>query len=192
MENFITKKASTLIGIIVIVIMAVLIFGGAFLWLQFKTNRFDFRAEPVPNEKLISQTADWKTYTNTEYGFEISFPDSWIGYSVTESLWSGFSSDGTIDCANYCKGAMFIFKNNKLYNEKKFKGIPIMVMSSDIWNLMEQEKILYGAGPVNPGKIGQNGKFVFAMPPRWYGFSDILDSKEIEEILKITKTFKAF
>jgi len=31
-----------------------------------------------------NETIDWKTYTNTQYGFKLTFPDSWKGYSVVQ------------------------------------------------------------------------------------------------------------
>jgi len=34
-------------------------------------------------EKL-GATADWKTYTNSKYGFELIFPDAWKGYKVID------------------------------------------------------------------------------------------------------------
>ncbi len=55
----INRKISTLTGIIIILATAVLLFGGVFGWQYYL----------VKNE-----TADWKTYTNSEYGFEIKYP----------------------------------------------------------------------------------------------------------------------
>lgn len=69
-------RQTTLIGIIIIVAVAVVLFGGLLAY-QYFTN---------PNLKIqnpTTQTADWKTYTNTQYGFELKYPSSW---SLFESI----------------------------------------------------------------------------------------------------------
>ena len=60
------KKVLIIIGIIILAA----IIGGAFLWMQKPKT-------PVTEVKNNSQTADWKTYTNTEYGFEIKHPSNY-------------------------------------------------------------------------------------------------------------------
>ena len=67
-----------------------------------------------------------------------------------------------------------------------------MVVTPDIWKLMAGDKmpqIAVSAAPIGPGKIGQNQKYIFATPPRWYGFTDALGGSEAANIVK---TFKAF
>lgn len=59
------QKISTLAGIIIIVAVAVIAFGGVFAYQYF--TKFQ-----TPNSNI--QTAGWKTYTNTEYGFEMKYP----------------------------------------------------------------------------------------------------------------------
>ncbi len=60
------KKISTITGIIIILAAAVLLFGGVFAY----KNYFNLKRE-LQNNK----TADWKTYINSEYGFEIKYPE---------------------------------------------------------------------------------------------------------------------
>ena len=132
-------------------------------------------------------TSGWKTYTNNEYGFNISFPNSWKGYSVEKSSWTGRLIDGDTQYT----GVQLIFKNQTLASEKNFGGIPIMVITPDVWKLISEEKVAVSAAPIGPAKIGENQKYVFATPPRWYGFADDLSPAETSEILEIVKTFKA-
>ncbi len=63
------KQVSTLIGIIIIVATAVFAFGGVFYVMQSSKIK-------VQNDSVKSQneTADWKTYKNDKYGFEIKYP----------------------------------------------------------------------------------------------------------------------
>jgi hypothetical protein len=131
------------------------------------------------------ETADWPMYNNKGYGFKITFPDSWKGYSVTKSSWTGRLIDASI---NY-NGPLFIFKNPKSTAEQSWQDIPIMVFTPDVWQLISEEKIAVSAAPIPPAEIGRNEKYVFATPPRWYGFTDDLGWQEAVEIVK---TFKAF
>ncbi|MCX6719564.1 MAG: Kazal-type serine protease inhibitor family protein, partial [Candidatus Staskawiczbacteria bacterium] len=129
-----------------------------------------------------------KTYTNKNFGFSITFPDSWKDYLVVQSSWDGL----VIDTSKHYKGETLIFKNDKLASEKQFQGIPIMIITPDVWKLISEDKVAVSAAPIGPAKIGENAKYVFATPPRWYGFADTLDQAQINEILDIVKTFKAF
>lgn len=128
-----------------------------------------------------------KTYTNNNYGFSMTFPASW-DYSVVISSWDGW----VIDTTKHYKGETLVFKNDKLASEKQFQGIPIMIITKDVWQLISEEKVAVSAAPIGPAKIGENAKYVFAIPPRWYGFADSLDQTQINQILDIVKTFKAF
>jgi hypothetical protein len=45
------------------------------------------------------------------------------------------------------------------------------------------------AAPITPSKLGENAKFVFALPPRWIGFADALGQDEAKDV---PKSFRAF
>lgn len=79
------KRISTLAGIVIIAIAAVVIFGGIFAWQYISKSQI-----PTPNtqsnlnvQNQNTETADWKTYKNDEYGFEIKYPKEFTG-SVSE------------------------------------------------------------------------------------------------------------
>lgn len=134
----------------------------------------------------VDPTAGWQTYTNSEYGFEIKFPDTWKGYSVEIENWTGHVIN------NYQKtytGPEIVLKNPQTTTSQQWQDITIMVFTPDVWNLVNEEKIAVSAAPIGPGKIGENSKYIFATPPRWYGFTD---ASGIEEVLKMMNTFKAF
>ena len=67
------KGISTLVGIIIIVVVALILFGGIFAWQYYfvKTNNQSFVAS-APQDL---RTTGWKTYTNTEYGFQMKYPE---------------------------------------------------------------------------------------------------------------------
>jgi len=134
----------------------------------------------------FTQCPDWKNYKNNEFGFELTFPETWKGYSVIKQNWVGHVID------NYQQtytGTEIIIKNPQTTATQQWQDIPIMVFTPDVWILMEQEKVSVSAAPIPPAKIGENSKYVFATPPRWYGFTDAIG---FQEAIDIVKTFKAF
>ena len=138
---------------------------------------------------VASQTADWKTYTNTEYGFKLTFPDSWEGYIINKnSSWEGWIESMPSEGPDY-SGPLLIFKNPQTTTKQLWQDIPIMVFTPEVWKLVDGGKVSVSAAPVGPVKIGENSKYVFATPPRWYGFTDAIGW---QEAIEIVKTFKGF
>ncbi len=130
-------------------------------------------------------TADWKTYRNEEYGFEIILLDSWAGYSILTESWNGITLDN--NSAKY-EGPKIIIRNPNWSDNEIWQDIPILVFTKYEWQLVEQGNLNISAAPVGPEKLGENEKYIFALPPRWIGFSDALGQNEAREIIK---TFKA-
>jgi hypothetical protein len=124
-------------------------------------------------------------YKNDEYGFEIILPQSWKGYSIEKQNWQGW----TIDTGkqNY-SGVKMLLINPQTTTSQKWQDIPIMIFTPDVWKLIEGEKVSVSAAPIPPAKIGENSKYIFATPPRWYGFTD---DAGWQEAVDIVKTFKA-
>lgn len=71
------KGVSILVGIIIIIAVAVVAVGGVFAYQYFatKTNNQPQVQSQEQNQNQNDQTASWKTYINSEYGFEIKYPD---------------------------------------------------------------------------------------------------------------------
>ncbi len=62
------------IALIIILVTLVGVFGYLYLSGKYKPTG--------PLKKVSDETAGWKTYTNTEYGFEFKYPNNW---AVSES-----------------------------------------------------------------------------------------------------------
>ncbi|MFA6437274.1 MAG: hypothetical protein WC242_03855 [Candidatus Paceibacterota bacterium] len=165
------SKKNILVAIIIIIFIALAWIGIA-RYLGIKT-------QPV------IQT---QTYNNQEYGFEMTFSDSWKGYTVLNNTWTGQDISGTSETAKQYSGPEIVFRNPNWTGAKHWQDIPIMVFTPDVWKLVTEEKIAVSAAPIGPSEVGRNQKFIFATPPRWYGFTDDLG---MDEAVGIVKTFKA-
>lgn len=128
-------------------------------------------------------------FENKTYGFSMKFPNSWKGFYVEKSTWQGQKIDGG-KVGEY-KGVQLIFKNPQTTAEQLWQDIPIMIFTPEVWALVSGENptVAVSAAPIGPEKIGENAKYVFATPPRWYGFTD---AQGWQEAVDIVKTFKAF
>jgi hypothetical protein len=82
------KGISTLTGIIIIVVVAVVLFGGVFAYQYFATKS---KPKVVQTQ---TQTAGWKTYTNTQYGFKFSVPE-WVDkYNSGSGIYDAYNIIG--------------------------------------------------------------------------------------------------
>ncbi|MFH1170493.1 MAG: hypothetical protein V1704_02950 [Candidatus Vogelbacteria bacterium] len=106
-----TKHGFGSAGLIIVIL--IIIAGGAYLWSQKKVEA------PAPTNVPVGTTAvdttDWKTYRNEEYGFEVKLPVSWkiiIEQSLVGSNYLNFRRDNV--CAEgYYSG----------YNEGMAEGL---------------------------------------------------------------------
>jgi len=132
-------------------------------------------------------------YKNNTYGFEITLPADWKDYTIDNTKrWDGLRTDTTFHEGPDYDGPLVYIVNPQWKANYNFVGVPIMVVSKDVWDLIAQEKVSVSAAPIGPAKIGENSKYVFATPPRYIGFGDELSGDQINQIYEIVKTFKAF
>jgi len=127
------------------------------------------------------------------------FPETWKGFTVHEKTWQG---QGTVNGDSITdSGKEIIIKNPQTTSKQAWQDIPIMVFSHSQWLLVSNENgcgpddkncgfMAVSAAPIGPAKIGENSKYVFATPPRWYGFTDAVGFQEATEIVKTFKGYK--
>lgn len=130
------------------------------------------------------ETADWKTYRNEEYGFEISLLESWKGYKVFEESWKGNTLDSY--SVEY-EGPKIVIRNPKWSEFEIWQDVPILVFTKFEWQLIEDKNLNIFAASIAPSKLEENNKYVFSLPPRWVGFTDALGQDEAQGIVD---TFK--
>ena len=70
------------------IILVILIALGAYFGVAWSQNLWPLAVDEVVVPTFtpgIDETADWKTYTNSDYGFQLKFTDVWEGYQVRKS-----------------------------------------------------------------------------------------------------------
>jgi hypothetical protein len=159
--------------ILILIIVVALAIYGVWFYLFSPHWRVGPGAEPL-------------VYTNTQYGFQITLPNSWKGYTVENQTWKG--NEVSNSDMQY-SGPLVVIKNPQTTAKAKYQDISIMVFSPDVWQGVLQERIAVSAAPIPPAEVGQNTKYVFATPPRWYGFTD---AQGWQEAVDAVKTFKSF
>ena len=121
-------------------------------------------------------------YENTEYGFTFSLPKSWEGYQIVTDSWEGILADQQQNNIAE-KDPILCFRHPRWTEKTPRQDIPIMVFTLGQWSSLEKEEFHIGAAPVPPKKLGQNDKYVFALPPR-YNFAFPEGYEEVENILE--------
>lgn len=149
-----------------------------------KENEKEMENNKQEDADFLEKIADWKTYQNEKYGFEMKFPQSWKGYKVFEESWDGTTLDSNF--VEY-EGPKIVIRNPKWSEDKIWQDIPILVFTKDEWQLIEAANLNIFSAPIAPRKLGENNKYIFALPPRWIGFTDASGQDEAQ---KIVETFK--
>lgn len=73
-RHFFNKKFIT--TFVVLLALGGTALAGQWWWQQMEGARTDEDLAEIP--VVVHQTSDWKTYTNTQYGFEFKYPKDWI------------------------------------------------------------------------------------------------------------------
>jgi len=148
--------------------------------------------EPTNNSNLPPQNTNTQNpsadsnYNNNEYGFTLTMPESWKDYSIVKEVWNG---ELLVAPNTKYQGPKIIIRNPNWTEAKHYQDIPVMVFTPAEWKLIVEENLGVSAAPIGPSKLGENDKYVFALPPRWLGFTDDMGQDQAAEIVK---TFKAY
>ena len=131
---------------------------------------------------LGGEAQDSLAYENTEYGFKIDLPESWQGFSVIQKEWQGrdLSREGKDD---QVAGPLVIIRHPQWTEEEPRQDIPIMVLTHEQWKAIQAEQLSVSAAPIPPQELGQNERYVFALPPR-YNYDFPTGYEEVEQIIE--------
>ena len=117
-------------------------------------------------------------YRNTQYGFCFFLPATWKGYTIVPEQWRG--SDFTTN--QVVHGPQLRIRHPGWTQQQPFEDIPIMIFTPAEWDKVEKVTMSVSAAPIGPEKLGQNGKYVFALPPR-YNFDFSEGYREVDDLL---------
>ena len=97
---------------------------------------------------------------SAEYGFRIELPESWRGYSIIVGRWTATSG---VEAS----GPTITLRHPAWTSDAPREDMPIMVFTHDQWDQVQNEDFRVSAAPIPPSAVGQNSKYVLALPPRW-------------------------
>ena len=121
-------------------------------------------------------TIEENLYINNQYGFDFKLPESWKDYLVIEETWTGTSSELE------STGPTIVLRHPSWTATKQRQDIPILVFTLEQWQDILAEKYNVSAAPIPPTLLGENDRYVFALPPR-YNFAFLDGYEEVEAIL---------
>jgi hypothetical protein len=122
-------------------------------------------------------------YKNKQYDFCFSLPASWKGYSVVADQWEGFNQNGPQGYQVVEHGPLISIRHPLWTRENPRQDIPIMVFTRAQWTSLQKDDFHIGAAPIGPSQLGENDKYVFALPAR-YNFGDLTGAEEVQQILQ--------
>ncbi len=134
-------------------------------------------ATPLPTTRPATSIE----YRNTEYGFSLSLPASWKGYSIITDTWQDYTFNGQSE-VTVEQGPMISSRHPQWASENPRQDIPIMVFTLAQWNSLQKGNYSVSAAPVGPTELGRNARYVFALPAR-YNVAEPTGYEEVETIL---------
>lgn len=103
------------------------------------------------------------TYTNTQYGFNFTLPESWREYVVVDTAWTGVAATSTGEVS----GPKLLMRHPSWTEAKPYEDIPVLIFTLAQWNDYFAEKFSVSAAPIQARELDRNNIYVFALPPRW-------------------------
>lgn len=115
-------------------------------------------------------------YKNDKYGFTLTLPESWKGYTVVKTTWRENGENPKI-----C-GPQILIRHPKWKGGSPRQDIPVMIFTVSQWKALVNDEFHIGSAPNNPTELARNSKYVFALPAR-YNYRFLPGYEEVEEII---------
>lgn len=149
-------------------------------YLQLKTKYNSLLSQQTASPvSTPTATADWKIYTNENYGFTLTFNNNWQGYKVEQDT-TNFDDNGI----HY---RFYLPTTDKDYSTDKVGYVSPFVIS--VYKLADWEKLQKEEGPKGI-LIDKNDKYAFGYSTWQDSPEDLVDAITIAEIKKIIDTFE--
>src|SRR3989344_2131130 len=180
-KHFLNKKFA--ITFVILILLGVGAYAGISYW---QKQQLAQEVAPTFTPRISSET-----YTNNQYGFSIALPDSWKGYTVLNSQWEGRDvATGDVTTT----GPKIILRHPGWTTTNPREDMPVMIFTFSQLNRVINEKaasdnISVGAAPIPPSVLGQNSKYVIALPAR-YNFDYKTGFEEVDQLVHTLKAFE--
>lgn len=175
------KHISTTTGLLIVLAAAVIIGGGAIAYFyvmsptswDYMGNRTAVHKSSSANTNINANSnantnaaavEDWKTYTNSKYGFTMTFPEAWKGYRVFETT----LSDGSIALYVAVPTTDATWKEEKI-DDGYASLFAISVLTPEQWTAAQA-----AGGPMDT-YITKNSQYVFTWSPGQAAPTDLID-----------------
>ena len=122
-------------------------------------------------------------YFNARYGFCFALPVNWKGYTVVSEQWRGL----ILSSGHIVNGPEFLLRNPLWTESDRFQDIPIMVFTPAQWKQVDSVEMSVSAAPIGPSKLGQTSRYIFALPPRWIGFTDAVGMQDVQSWMQTNR-----
>lgn len=124
------------------------------------------KADSVPTASItvtvrsIEQVTSSKiSYWNNDYGFAITLPKSWEGFTLYQQDWKGYLATANASEKPAENGPILVFRNPQWTASEPYQDIPIMVFTPTVWAQVESEELSVSAAPMPPTKLGENDHY---------------------------------
>lgn len=176
------KTLSIIFGLVIVVLIGVVVYFsvGKKSDLTNDTASTTGGTNP-PNQPLDSVNAGWLTYVNSQYEFELKFPNTWKDYKTAET------SDLIFNNVKYIEYALPT-KDSKYYSMAGRSMITILTVG--IYPPSEWQKAQSGKYGPKPTLLGQNSKYYFGYYTQKINTTDSDFMKKDLQISEVVKTFK--
>lgn len=172
--------------IVIIIVAAVLVTVGFVYWKNSTDNKIPAGGNNTASSTAVPVKLEYK---NEQYGFSISLPDSWKGFTTVDDKWIG-NSTGDQGEQKFTEGPLISVRHPLWTAAIPRQDIPVMIFTASQWQDLLADKFHIGAAPIGPSELGRNARFVFALPAR-YNYAFPVGFEEVDQIIQ-NKNFKAF
>ena len=124
-------------------------------------------------------------YKNKKYRFRFVLPESWKGYSILVSQWTGsvWDPEKREKPIREETGPVITIRHPLWAESNPHQDIPIMILTYAQTDLSKEGNLSTSAAPYGPQEIARNSKYVFALPPR-YNYAIATGVEEVAQLFR--------
>ncbi len=119
-------------------------------------------------------------YRNAQYGFVVSLPESWQGYTVVPDI----RELRDVTTGDVVATAPIINIRHPLWTvQNPRQDIPIDIYTLAQWDKIMNEQYSVSAAPIPPSELAHNSRYIFALPAR-YNYAFLPGFEEVDQLIR--------